>query len=100
MNVHRRDRARLRQFSPPKITDPNPSHTSMLPPFYPSSHFSSCNLEGVLKPSAGDFMKMETHKPLNNFASFVKKDLVRLDLEIGSFIGHGELDLELRLGYS
>ncbi|XP_073299969.1 transcriptional regulator SUPERMAN-like [Primulina huaijiensis] len=151
MNVHRRDRARLRQFSPPKIIqnlDPNPSlnpnpssmsshwtrfphYTSPLPPFFPSSHsrFSSCldsnhasiersRQEGVLfenlmKPSAGDLMKMESQKAFNSvekFGSFVcekgcenvKKDLVRLDLEIGliSQYSHAELDLELRLGYT
>ncbi|XP_073128308.1 transcriptional regulator SUPERMAN-like [Henckelia pumila] len=151
MNVHRRDRARLRQFSPPKniiqnldpyynpsSLNPNPSlmsshwtrfphHTSPLPPFFPSSHshFSSClessHAAGIESrsremkpPSAGDFVKnMETRKAFNSvekFGPFVrekgreiaKKDLVRLDLEIGliSQYSHGELDLELRLGYT
>ncbi|XP_073287289.1 transcriptional regulator SUPERMAN-like [Primulina huaijiensis] len=146
MNVHRRDRARLRRFSPPKINqniDPDPSfmsshwtrfphYTSPLPPSFPSSysHLSSClnsnhasfersREEGALfenlKPSAGDLMKMETQKAFNsveNLGSFVcekgcenivKKDLVILEqLEIGliSQYSQGELDLELRLGYT
>ncbi|XP_057771366.1 transcriptional regulator SUPERMAN-like [Salvia miltiorrhiza] len=130
MNVHRRDRARLRQSPPrdgggnggefcPLINlnlepnpNPNPNPNSS-PSLLPSSspplsslstkfpHFTS-----KLPPPAPittDFMKVRAAKGLRFDSSSARKKpgFVRLDLEIGLINpSKEELDLELRLGYT
>lgn len=126
MNVHRRDRARLRQ-SPPPLPPPLPpppppkENHSMLnlnlhpnpnpnPSFASSSLPSQCCNE--IKKFGGDsstvdLAKMEKGKTLfgvgelEGFAHETKGCMVRLDLEISLGKDSKEdLDLELRLGYS
>ncbi|XP_008794310.1 transcriptional regulator SUPERMAN-like [Phoenix dactylifera] len=149
MNVHRRDRARLRQSPPWDLPlsnhnpNPNPSgtfipnlnvsppsiasHDTKLSPrtyrfpslLSPLTHFSSTSSSAssaeLFCSRGGDLKGMETVKTFfgveefrdlveEGTANVVRKEreLVRLDLEIGT-CGDSEedvLDLELRLGYT
>ncbi|KAM7485219.1 hypothetical protein LguiA_001228 [Lonicera macranthoides] len=125
MNVHRRDRARLRQ-SPPPPPPPPPKenhymvnlnlHPNPNPNPNPNTSFASSSLPSQccseIKKCSGDgstvdLAKMKKGKTLfrvgepESFARETKGCLVRLDLEIGLGKDSKEdLDLELRLGYS
>ncbi|CAN0904499.1 Transcriptional regulator SUPERMAN [Linum grandiflorum] len=125
MNVHRRDRARLRQYSPPPLplpppprecpilnlnTNPNPNPTFSSPPS-PSS--SPAGSRRWADGAADHLTKVGTRKSLFGTDHFVGHrdgsnklrkrggDInVSLELEIGS-VGASkkeQLDLELRLG--
>ncbi|KAL2463676.1 Transcriptional regulator SUPERMAN [Forsythia ovata] len=94
MNVHRKDRARLRHVSDMKKWGKQVAATV---------NYSS--------PLTEDLMKMKTTKTffgVENCGSFVherrcqvkKAEIVKLDLEIGRISPSEDLDLELRLGYS
>ncbi|KAG6393397.1 hypothetical protein SASPL_147638 [Salvia splendens] len=112
MNVHRRDRARLRQspprdgggnggqFSPLNLNlDPNPSfHPN--PNLMKFPHFTS-KLPPTT-PVTADFMKVRAARGFLGSSEIKKPGFVRLDLEIGliSPSSKEELDLELRLGYT
>ncbi|GAB4843214.1 hypothetical protein Ancab_013181 [Ancistrocladus abbreviatus] len=127
MNVHRRDRARLRHPSPPSSTPSlnlnlSPNHytnsksdTSLLPSSSSSSPASSPAAllsEPTKKPGVagasfqGWSLKVKEGDGLNGSCGYdveKKADLkvVKLDLEIGVFRDIKEdLDLELRLGYN
>lgn len=102
MNVHRRDRARLRQspeacngkFLPLNLNldpNPNPSLTPNPTPF-----------SSLLTKKFPHFTSMKFPPLPAETKEFKKRDFVRLDLEIGliSTESKEELDLELRLGYT
>ncbi|KAL7113061.1 hypothetical protein ACP275_04G039800 [Erythranthe tilingii] len=126
MNVHRRDRARLRQLSPPLLINPNPSfshlsssaqhqhqHEFLLLPNMPSSsatnsHYSpyTKNLcrgddgENKNKGAVLEFMnKVDNARVSDNGIDFVRLDL-KLGLFQDNYSKHQDLDLELRLGSS
>ncbi|KAL3812497.1 hypothetical protein ACJIZ3_013765 [Penstemon smallii] len=126
MNVHRRDRARLRHYSPPPPPnscnnnnnigqfpntlnlnlDPNPSFNSN-PSLKILSHPQDSVYVEKIKPLiTTDLMKIKGGKGLfgvEKIDAFVReKALIGLDLEIGliSQSKDDELDLELRLGYT
>ncbi|KAK9282386.1 hypothetical protein L1049_005303 [Liquidambar formosana] len=128
MNVHRRDRAMLRQPPPWAVECPNPNPSPN--PNYSSSSLTSfsslssastdeekmpmvtgcwCN---PLSPRHGDITKRSMRGPLRfgKLKGFAREDefkvlnngeTVRLDLELG-LLGDAKegVDLELRLGYS
>nr|POF09462.1 transcriptional regulator superman [Quercus suber] len=98
MNVHRRDRARLRQSSPPR----DESAADEVKKWGLVG-----NLFGSLSHKNMDLTNMKNEKSLDRFKQedkckiLKKSEIVRLDLEIG-VLGNSreDLDLELRLGYS
>lgn len=121
MNVHRRDRARLRQ-SPPRDNgqyspllnlnldpnpNPNPSCYSFpsrkfplnptlvpfMPPSFPLSPLASSSAQMARGSKAESFPVVKSS--LGHSSAMVKKEIVRLELEIGL---KEDLDLELRLG--
>ncbi|XP_019191266.1 PREDICTED: transcriptional regulator SUPERMAN-like [Ipomoea nil] len=123
MNVHRRDRARLRQ-SPPRDNsnghhspllnlnlDPNPNPNPNPSYIFPSRKFPSLNptLVPFMPPSfppsplassssaqmAKGSFKAESFPVKSSQLGHSKKEIVRLELEIGL---KEDLDLELRLG--
>ncbi|WOL09890.1 transcriptional regulator SUPERMAN-like [Canna indica] len=126
MNVHRREKARLREYSPPPppfgprpVLNPNPNpnlgrsspipNLNMPPPLNAAE--SDC-LEAVpavickpplvrLTPSSAPTAMGEDLKAMDEPVLKSRRLAVNLDLEIGFFGDHGEgLDLELRLGYT
>ncbi|XP_042375816.1 transcriptional regulator SUPERMAN-like isoform X1 [Zingiber officinale] len=96
MNVHRRDKARLREESPNYYLCLNPNPDLGCSPVP--------NLNMPPPPSMAGYC--ENLKSAVEIVGFIDVDgeagtkLLNLDLEIGPFGGHGdhELDLELRLG--
>ncbi|WMV47939.1 hypothetical protein MTR67_041324 [Solanum verrucosum] len=120
MNVHRRDRARLRLQSPTILesnpnpnpnpnSNPNPNPTflsSPLPPLLSPNSFSSSTAAGggSHEMKNGDLTKMGCAKFEENgkeCSEVVKRsEFLRLDLGIGLISeSKDDLDLELRLGY-
>ncbi|KAK1267442.1 Transcriptional regulator SUPERMAN [Acorus gramineus] len=105
MNVHRRDRARLRQYSPPldHLTNPNPNPNNSVVPAPvrpPSFTFTAPSLLSSTSITAG-FTFISSMTTTSSEAKKRRED-VRLDLEIGlcgEVLEEG-LDLELRLGYA
>ncbi|XP_050220024.1 transcriptional regulator SUPERMAN [Mercurialis annua] len=128
MNVHRRDRARLRQSPPPLPKDgqcsilnlsmnpnPNVNNSSSAPLSALSSpSFASNPFYEPLSPKTSDLTKSKTRKSCLDGGEFdgvsqedgcnkllKKAEILRLDLEIGLLSdSKDELDLELRLGHS
>ncbi|GMJ09928.1 FLORAL ORGAN NUMBER 1, FLORAL DEFECTIVE 10, SUPERMAN [Hibiscus trionum] len=123
MNVHRRDRARLRQSPPtdlhgqPPFLNPNPNPNFSPPPPPSSSTFPllpspKWRVNGTLiDPLASDSTDVKSVfgvKEVKDYDKLMEKKsdhhqyvTLDLDLEIGLVSGSKEdLDLELRLGYS
>jgi C2H2-type zinc finger len=128
MNVHRRERARLRQYSPPWDKPPNPnpninhSKTSIpnlnIAPTSPSSPSSSPLSPSMKTNTTQDQVKFslfghnytlqKTHVPFYGETKIRDLDVVEeqstieLELAVGLCKDHLEdgLDLELRLGFS
>ncbi|XP_047337082.1 transcriptional regulator SUPERMAN-like [Impatiens glandulifera] len=129
MNVHRRDRARLRQLSPPPVLpssrdpfiinlniNPNPNLDHHSPP-HPISPLSSSPPTPQIKKwtnfdnymfKGGNHLAKPTTTPIcaANLSQDLEKDeiFMKLDLKIGlvreSEDDEQDLDLELRLGYT
>lgn len=99
MNIHRRERAGLRQNTPSWLlrrSNPNPNTT-----VHPSMTCSSPSLIPSEKSSMRTFMGFGDVKQENCLEK--KGKVGNLDLEIGLLsdqINDNDLDLELRLGYS
>ncbi|XP_047949427.1 transcriptional regulator SUPERMAN-like [Salvia hispanica] len=105
MNVHRRDRARLRQ-SPPRDSGGNyaPFNLNLEP--NPSFHSNPSSSPSSSPPASMKFPhftpKLATPTPITTDFMKVRAAKGLLDLEIGliSSSNEEELDLELRLGYT